>query len=251
MADSRALNILRRFGTGVTGAIGFSSIGHLASVPAFKHLTREIYKKPYPKWEESATQLAKAIGAEDVPIETDAGFGPAFYVRRGEHAGPGAIAIGKGMPAAVLAHEMGHAARHKERSGFGRKWAIPAMQLLQSLSLFGALGGAVLGRKVPGRLAKVLARRPGALKRISRALSHKAAPYVGGTAGGLGAGYAMNYPLLSEEWGATERGLAGMKKVLGEEPTAKGKERLQKAYNTYRLAALIQSLAGTAPGLLA
>jgi hypothetical protein len=57
--------------------------------------------------------------------------------------------------------------------------------------------------------------------------------------------------LLSEEWGATERGLAGMKKVLGEEPTAKGKERLQKAYNTYRLAALIQSLAGTAPGLLA
>jgi hypothetical protein len=254
----------------VAAAMGGSMAGGLATLPIQTRLTRGAFKKPYEGWQDASTELAKAMDVGDVPVFTSSRMrGNAFFspvglnkrmvdalgigmwdkLTKDPKAKHGVIVMGKEAPSAVLAHEMGHATQHKGRGAFGRKAALPFQNIMSALSLFGALAGAVYGKKIPGLLGRVLSRRSGALRRIGSALKSKIAPYIGGGVGGLGTGYAMNYPRLAEEHGASEKAQQAISKLRGTEAGRKALKRLTKAYRTYQLGALTSTLAGTVPGV--
>lgn len=250
-----------------------TAAGSILAQPYVRGLGTSAFKPPFEDWQDASSQLAKEMDVKDVPIFTsshplmrlNAFYSPGgltdaqvkalgvklwdkwFKKRRPKH---GVIVMGPTAPSAVLAHEMGHAAQQKERGPIGRKLTIPAQNILSSLSMFGALGGAALGKLLPGRLGKLLLKKPGMAKRVGQILSGKVAPYLGLAAGGLGTGYAMNYPRLSEEHGASEKAIAALTKLKGVELSDKLKDRLAKAYKTYQVGAAIPTVAGTLPALL-
>lgn len=245
--------------------------GGVAAMPVMQRLGEDAFKKPYSGWQEMEGELAKDIGVEDVPIFTSKRLkSNAFYSPRGldermaeilgiktwdkltkdPKAKHGVIIMGEDAPGAVLGHEMGHAVRNKRRGEWGKKWALPLQHLSSALSVLAAVGGAALGRKVPGALGKMKALnplRPGPAMGIGHMLRGKVAPYVGAALGGLGAGYAAVKPKLSEESGSSDIAHKALKKLRGEAEAADARKRLTKAYRTYQIGAALPVLTGTIP----
>ena len=252
-------------------AMAANMMGGAASIPYMMGKAREAFASPYEDWQDQSGALAKEMDVEDVPIMTASRMqGNAFYspyglskrdadalgvrmwdkLTKDRKAKHGVIVMGHKAPASIVAHEMGHATQNKRRGKLGRKLAIPFQNISSALSLFGALGGALLGRRLPGRLGKVLMKRPGALKRIGKALAGKLGRGVGIGVGGLGTGYAMNYPRLSEEWGASTKAHKALAKLRGLTDDKEAMKRLKAAYRTYQLGAAIPTLSGTAAAAL-
>jgi len=249
-------------------ALGGKLLGDIALSGKIKGLAGEAFEKPYESWQEGAEELAEALGVKDIPrlvSKARALRNQAFYstealtprqhkflkTKKPAEAAPhGVIVMGENAPLSILGHEMGHAAQQKARGPIGKAVSLRAQSLLALTSIFGTIIGAKIFKGLPGKLAKKLAKKPGALKRVSKLLSHKAAPYVSMTAGGLGTGYAMNYPQLAEEWGASKKSIEALRKIRGDEAAEKARKRLRKAYNTYQIAAAIPTIMGTLPAAL-
>jgi hypothetical protein len=233
-----------------------------------KRLAEEAFKKPYEGWQEAAEELAKELDVSDVPrfvskhpmmrnqafYSTDPLSGRQHSTLKikpsKDPAKHGVIVMGEDAPLSILGHEMGHAAQQKARGPIGKKVSLLGQNVLAGFSVLGALIAGAAFKGGTKRLAAKLMKKPGVLKRIGKVMSHKAAPYVSMTAGGLGTGYAMNYPKLSEEWGASEKAIKALKKLRGVAASEKARKRLRKAYKTYQIAAAIPTIMGTLPAAL-
>ena len=254
-----------------SAGIGGTMAAGIAGAPVQMALASSLFKRPYEDWQSAKSDLSEEMGTEDVPIFTSSKLkNNAFYAPHGindplvkhfdvglldrilkdPRSKHGIIMMGKNAPAAALAHEMGHARQQMDRGPWGKKYAHGLMNLSNMLSLFGAIGGAVLGKSVPGRLGKVLLKRPGALRRIGQALSSGAASKIGLGVGGVGTGYAMNLPRLNEEWGATSKALKAIEQLRTKKELEDAKKRLTRAYRTYQIGALMPAVGGTIGGAL-
>jgi hypothetical protein len=231
--------------------LGIRAVGSGVVQPHFVGEAGEAFKGSGKPLGQFTRELAKEMGVEKVPIFTSKDpLAGSYYAdvrdpkRKFEH---GLIAVGEQPPEEILAHEMGHAKLNLARSPEERKTALGRQNTLSKYSILGALAAAVAAKSGARGLGKLTKGKLGTLGRI---ISHKATPHVAAAASGLGTGYAMNYPLLAEESGATEEAIKALEKLRGKKMADEAREKLKKAYRTYQVSAALSTLAGTVPGAI-
>lgn len=233
-------------------AEGLTRIGGQYLVgPAQRELTAEYDESPFENWQSRGRQLMKHMGLGDTPVSVRMGRrGGAAYFHADPNSSEGIVDMPQQAPLAAFAHELGHASRHKDRSPFWRKHLSSLAHGAAGLSAFGALGGAMLGKRFSGRLAKSLLKNRNVTGKIGKALVSKGVPLLGGAAAGAGVGYSMHYPLIREERGASNSGVKALRELYGEAVANEARGRTQKGERTYELGRLLRSTSGTLAGLL-